>query len=331
LSKDQSRTLTISYIPADSGYTYTKFEFETDVCPSKYYVSGGWPGKRSTIRTIKLLKPNGGEVFLAGSEIEVKWEGISPDEPVTIEYRTDDSSPWVKLTDTAKGLSYKFTAPKIASNKYLARVTAKTNYTEYYEEVQICDQIWMKKNLDVVTYRNGDTIPQVSDATEWENLTTGAWCYYNNDPKNGEIYGKLYNWYAVNDPRGLAPEGWRIPTDEEWKELEMCLGMSQSEADDIGWRGTDEGSKLAGNAGLWHDGVLENNTNFGTSGFSGLPGGYRNNRGSFNYVGCIAYWWSSSEYSTSDVWSRSLYYSNSVVYRDGANKKTGVSVRCVRD
>lgn len=77
-------------------------------------------------------------------------------------------------------------------------------------------EIWAKKNLDVSRYRNGDLIPEVKDDKEWENLTTGAWCYYNNDPKTGAIYGKLYNWYAVNDSRGLAPEGYHIPSDSEW-------------------------------------------------------------------------------------------------------------------
>jgi uncharacterized protein (TIGR02145 family) len=82
----------------------------------------------------------------------------------------------------------------------------------------------MRENLDVVTYRNGDIIPQVTDPSLWSSLTTGAWCYYNNDANNGGIYGKLYNWYAVNDPRGLAPEGWHVPTDEEWETLTNKLG-----------------------------------------------------------------------------------------------------------
>ena len=89
--------------------------------------------------------------------------------------------------------------------------------------ITICNQVWMLKNLDVSTYRNGDPIPQVTDPTTWVGLTTGAWCYYNNDPANGAIYGKLYNWYAVNDPRGLAPTGWHVPSDAEWTELSTCL------------------------------------------------------------------------------------------------------------
>ena len=87
----------------------------------------------------------------------------------------------------------------------------------------------MLKNLDVSKYRNGDDIPQVTDATTWANLTTGAWCYYENNTANGTVYGKLYNWFAVNDPRGLAPSGWHIPSQAEWVTLQNCLGNDPGE------------------------------------------------------------------------------------------------------
>jgi uncharacterized protein (TIGR02145 family) len=93
-----------------------------------------------------------------------------------------------------------------------------------YQTVTICSQIWTQSNLNVTRYRNGDVIPQVTDPTQWANLTTGAWCYYNNDPANGAIYGKLYNWYAVTDPRGLAPLGYHIPSKTETKALILCAG-----------------------------------------------------------------------------------------------------------
>jgi len=203
-----------------------------------------------------------------------------------------------------------------------------------YETVELCNQIWMRKNLDVTTYRNGEPIRHCETAAEWQGAYSkeeGAWCYYNNSDSLGEIYGKLYNWYAVNDPRGLAPEGWHIPTDEEWKTLEMCLGMSQTEADGSGWRGTDQSSQLAGRADLWQDGNLETNANFGTSGFSALPGGGRGSNGAFDDIGCNAYWWSSSEYDATLAWIRILYFLNSKVYRSSRDKDYGFSVRCVKD
>jgi len=200
-----------------------------------------------------------------------------------------------------------------------------------YETVTIGSQVWMQKNLNVDHYRNGDPIPHVTDSATWVNTTSGAWCYYDNDSANGEIYGKLYNWYAVNDPRGLAPAGWHVPTDDEWKELEMCLGMTQSEADQDGGRGTDQGSQLAGRADLWSDGDLENNANFGTSGFFALPGGYRYLNGSFYTIGNYGYWWSASEYNATLAWSRTLSFSSSSIYRYSNYLEYGFSVRCVRD
>jgi uncharacterized protein (TIGR02145 family) len=200
-----------------------------------------------------------------------------------------------------------------------------------YETVTIGSQVWMQKNLNVDHYRNGDPIPHVTDPGEWENLTTGAWCYYDNDSANGEIYGKIYNWYAVNDPRGLAPAGWHVPTDDEWKELEMCLGMTQSEADQYGGRGTDQGSQLAGRADLWSDGDLENNANFGTSGFFALPGGYRIYGGTFIDIGTNGGWWSATEGNAAIAWNRLLFYDWSYIIRSFVSKEAGFSVRCVRD
>ena len=93
-----------------------------------------------------------------------------------------------------------------------------------YQTVTISNQTWMKSNLNVSHYRNGDVIPQITDSSQWANLTTGAWCYYKNDDANGPVYGKMYNWYAVNDPRGLAPVGYHIPNNLEWSNLTTFLG-----------------------------------------------------------------------------------------------------------
>ena len=92
------------------------------------------------------------------------------------------------------------------------------------DTIKIGNQIWMNKNLNVDHYRNGDTIPEITNGVEWPNLTTGAWCYYHNSDSLGNIYGKLYNWYAVNDPRGLAPQGWHVATDSDWIVLVNYLG-----------------------------------------------------------------------------------------------------------
>lgn len=203
-------------------------------------------------------------------------------------------------------------------------------------DIQICNQIWSGCNLDVEYYRNGDPIRYCETYDEWLDAASkheGAWCYYDNDPENGAIYGKLYNWYAVNDPRGLAPEGWHVPTDEEWKELEMCLGMSQFQEDKRGFsRGTVEGSQLAGRSNLWLDGVLENNAYFGSTGFSALPGNYRNYRGVFFSIGYNGFWWTASKYDDTYAWLRFIQYNKIGIGRSNQyGKSLGCSVRLVRD
>ena len=189
-------------------------------------------------------------------------------------------------------------------------------FVSYAQTVTIGTQVWTSKNLNVSTYRNGDVIPQVQDKQAWAKLTTGAWCYYNNDASNGTKYGKLYNWYAVNDPRGLAPNGYHIPTDEEWKKLTDYLGGESG-----------AGTKMKSTSGWNNNG---NGTN--SSGFSGLPGGYRNYDGTFYNIGNYGNWWSSTEFNTNNAWFRNLYYFNGNVLRLNSHfKEDGFSVRCLRD
>lgn len=200
-----------------------------------------------------------------------------------------------------------------------------------YNTVPIGTQVWLKENLKVTHYRNGDSIPEVRDSLEWVNLITGAWCYFNNNPANGAVYGMLYNWYAVNDPRGLAPLDWHIPSDEEWKTMEMYLGMSQSEADQIDWRGTDEGAKLKENDTIhWVSPNIATNS----SGFTALPGGWRIYflyTGSFYNIKSTGEWWSSTEKDAAGAWLRNLCNYHPDIYRISFGKPQGCSVRCVWD
>jgi len=199
-----------------------------------------------------------------------------------------------------------------------------------YKTIKIGNQWWMAENLKVIHYQNGDAIPNVTGYSEWSYLSTGAYCNYNNNESNAALYGRLYNWYAVNDDRKIAPEGWHVPTDDDWKKLEMYLGMSQSVTDSTWYRGTYEGGKLK-EAGYAH----WNSPNSGAtneSGFTALPGGYREYIGSgCSNMGDYAYFWSSSEGNSRSAWSRTLRYSHSDVGRIYGNKRYGLSVRCVRD
>ena len=201
-----------------------------------------------------------------------------------------------------------------------------------YETIAIGEQVWMKENLKVTHYNDGSEIPTGYSNSEWVNLSTGAYAVYDDNESNADTYGYLYNWYAVDDERGVCPEEWHVPTDDEIKQLEMYLGMSQEEADDTGYRGTNEGSKLAGRADLWNDGALENNPEFGTSGFDFLPGGYRSySNGSYYYMGFYGDFWSSTESNSGSAWGRRLGYYYSEVDRSNYYKRIGFSVRCIRD
>ena len=191
----------------------------------------------------------------------------------------------------------------------------------------ICNQVWMTKNLDVSHYRNGDPIPQVTDPALWSSLTTGAWCWYNNDSATyAATYGRLYNWYAVNDSRGLAPLGWHIPSDAEWTTLINCLGGGSI----AGSKMKSTGSYQAG-TGLWFidNSGATNTTN--SSGFSGLPGGSRDNVGVFHYVTVNSLWWSATQYnSTNSGYIALIFYVNSVTQYN-TSKQQGCYVRCVKD
>ncbi len=196
-----------------------------------------------------------------------------------------------------------------------------------FKPVKICYQVWMKKNLDVDHYLNGDSIPQVTDPLQFGNLTTGAWCYYDNDPANGAIYGKLYNWYALNDPRGLAPEGWHLPTNEEWDELASCLGGLTVAGGKLKTIGTQE----AGN-GLW---AAPNSGGTNESGFTALPGGVFNTvSNSWASIGTDGIWWSMTDSQTgnpSHAWYWGLSSTSTALRKEYYHKSNAYSVRCVRN
>ena len=210
-----------------------------------------------------------------------------------------------------------------------------------YETVQIGEQCWFAENLRSENYDNGDAIPAGLSNSQWNSTTSGATvvygegsstCYTYSPDGNAcdeawslSEYGRLYNWFAVDDARGLCPSGWHVPTDGEWMTMEMALGMSESEANSYGWRGTDQGIQMKTTYG-WSG--APNGMN--SSGFSGLPGGRRFVNGDFSSAGSNGNWWSSSP-SGSDAWKRNLSNGGEGVLRSAAAPRYGYSVRCVRD
>jgi len=192
-----------------------------------------------------------------------------------------------------------------------------------YKTVTIGNQTWMAENLKY--------LPSVSPSSEGSSSSPYYYVYgYKGTSvseakatKNYARYGVLYNWPAAVN---ACPAGWHLPSDDEWKTLEMYLGMSQSEADGISWRGTDEGKKMKSTSGWYSNG---NGTN--SSGFNALPGGYRSGDGSFYDLGNFGIWWPATEYNSNDAWYRRLSYSYDGVDRYHNYKGYGFNVRCVRD
>ena len=210
-----------------------------------------------------------------------------------------------------------------------------------YGTVLIEEQCWFAENLRSENYDNGDAIPSNLSDSEWETTNSGAVAVYGEDAgcdnyspdidacdpaQSLEEYGRLYNWYAVDDARGLCPSGWHVPTDGEWMTMEMALGMSEAEANGTGYRGADQGAQMKTHYGWYNGGNGAN-----SSGFLGLPGGGRYYYfGYFGDAGSFGNWWSSSPNGSSE-WYRGLSSGNGSVSRFSGDRRSGFSVRCVQD
>ena len=249
LNSGQSLELTVSYLPADSGYNFCRFDIENDNCSTKYLTSGGWKGKKPKVKTLKIIHPNGGEVFVAGSDTIITWEGVGPDEPVKIEYRMDDNKPWMKIADSANGLSYKWKVPKTPSDKCLARVTAEVKSTVLDDNMVLIpagtfqmgntgaysgngndkpvhavtitrDFLMSKfeitqKQYELVTglkpsYYKGDNLPV--EQVSWYDAI--AYC---NKRSEMEGFEKCYSGSGDNIVCDWNANGYRLPTEAEWE------------------------------------------------------------------------------------------------------------------
>jgi uncharacterized protein (TIGR02145 family) len=187
-----------------------------------------------------------------------------------------------------------------------------------YRTITIGTQVWMAENLTTVRYRNGDSIRLVNDPIEWGTLVTGAYSNYNNNQTNSGEYGRLYNWYAVNDSRNLAPAGWHVATDADWTVLTTYLG------------GTNVAGGKLKESGSAHW-ISLNEASNNETGFTALPGGYRYYTGTYELIDDFGFWWSATEASASNGWYRYILSAGSAVYRHNLTKKMGASVRCVKD
>ena len=250
----------------------------------------------------------------AAVEINSNTQGFLPPR-MTQTQRDAISTPATGLVifnSTSNSLEYK------SSTSWVSLSVSSPGSAVFLPTIVIGNQQWMKENLDVVTYRNGDVIPQVTDAAAWAGLTTGAWCYYSNSADNGTIYGKLYNWYAVNDSRGLAPQGWHIPTDAEWTTLGNLLGGDAVAGGKMKTTGTTR----------WN---TPNTSATNESGFAGLPGGNRNSDGTYVNISGDGSWWSATPSSSTVARFRQANYNSVLLNSGNAIMVQGYSVRCLRD
>jgi uncharacterized protein (TIGR02145 family) len=276
----------------------------------------------STDKGLLIPRMTNAQITSFGSELGVTDKGM-------IVFNTDD----IKL-EYWDGTAWKTMVTKTTTTGGSSDGTSfcSEGVTDYdghkYKTVKIGDQCWMAENLKSTHYADGSAI-------------TEGWAY-NNDEALAHTYGRLYIWAAVmhgaassnSNPsgvQGICPDGWHVPSDAEWQELEMTLGMTTAEANITGWRGSHgEGRKLkeTDNAFLWPTGSAGGNN---ISGFSGLPGGGRYNSVSFDGVGIYGSWWTSTEFNSYAACYRYLEYIESGVLRYDDLKIYGFSVRCVRD
>jgi uncharacterized protein (TIGR02145 family) len=280
-----------------------------------YDLTGGQP--EETLNIEVTVSDNNGQSFLI---IPKSLSGDLKD--VTSGY--NKKIIWDVLNDnkelTGEGFVFKLDAK---SNNPASNFSANSGtFTDerdgvVYKWVKIGTHIWMAENLKATKYNDGSTIPNVTEKSGWKELKTGACSWYKNDIVNKTIYGTLYNWYAVNTGK-LCPEGWRLPTDDQWTALTTYLG----------------GEGVAGGK-LKETGTIHwfspNTGATNTSGFLGLPGGARNETGEFNFIGGFGFWWSSTEDKDFGAWYYNIVCNNGSVNRSINFKEYGYSVRCMRN
>ncbi|MCG8581910.1 MAG: fibrobacter succinogenes major paralogous domain-containing protein [Bacteroidales bacterium] len=236
------------------------------------------------------------------------------------------------LAFTLKVKSQGYSLDKNAENSPGSGTTTKTTdkLTDIdgntYITIKIGDQWWMAENLRTTRYNDGTEIPLVTDNDEWAKQSTPAycWCYNDKDYALSKNYGALYNWYTVNTDK-LCPDGWHVPTDEEWRQLEKYViainpYLGKALAATTGWSNSNTPGHIGNNTST-------NNA----SGFSALPGGSRNHLGSFAHSGYGGVWWNSTQKSKNTAYYHTLYNSYPKIYRNSLNKSYGFSIRCVKD
>ncbi len=325
-----------------------------------------------------IVHPQNGQEFGQGDTINISVEANDPDGSIAEVKFYRDGIGKLPLYSPPYNYNFLITLDEIDIHTIIISATAKDDQgnsssdeisiyingggetgtvTDFdgntYHTIKIGKQWWMAENIKSTHYNDGTEIQLVESSSSWGNLevTDKAMCY---TPNSGSIVSALYTWAAaVNDTigstsspsnvQGVCPDGWHLPSDDEWKQLEIYLGMPEADANDEGKkRGTYEGSKLAGNSEIWQNGELKQNILFDKSDFEAIPGGQRYEEGDYYYLyggilpvntswGYVASFWSATDRHPSYSWIRSLSYESTKIRRFENIKTCGCSVRCIRD
>ena len=278
----------------------------------------GVPGESFSIDEVDICISTNPDPTIEGTHFLIQEDQLGKND--TIKNLTPNTTYYVRgYVKNESGFAY---SPEISFTTWEDTLTDIAG--NIYPVKTIGSKVWMTKNLATSKFNDGTIIPNIQDNLEWSSTSGSAYCSYTN-------YGKLYNYYAVADNRKLCPSGWHVPTDSEWKSLEMYLGMTQNQADATGFRGTDEGGKMKYSIldiDVWK---VPNSGATNSSGFSAQGGGYRYDNGILTNSSMSANFWTSSEFDATSAWSRSLSYNNAQISRLSISKKYGFSVRCVKD
>jgi len=344
-----------AYATNSEGTSYgEQFDFTTDQTPiikPRVSTSGYNYLTETSVQVNGNVTDEGGGVV---SDRGVCWSK-SPDPEIT-DSVTPDGSGAGSYTSVITGLrcNTRYYARAYATNSagtsYGEQLDFKTDIctsvtdieNNRYDAVKIGQQVWMAENLRVTQYPDGTEIDYVADSADWAALgtTNAAYCWYDNVEANSEIFGALYNWTAAmygkggsnanpSGVQGVCPDGWHLPSDDEWKQLEMVLGLNQAETEEAFWRGTNQGIQLKEKGFVHWLNAPEEGTN--SRGFTALGAGDRRYQGWFEGIRMYTYYWTASEYNMLHAWDRHLSYTEGGIHRKDNNKGHGLSVRCVMD
>ena len=284
---------------------------------AKSYVSTGITGLTATLSAGTLVSGNGTLQFIISGT-----PALTGKASISIDFGGKTCAITLNVEETSQSSGINFTSNETALGTFQTNITDIDGNT--YKTVKIGNKVWMAENLKVSKYNDGTIIPSVTDNSQWKNLTTGAWSYYNNDANNNANFGKIYNWFAVspttNGNKNVCPTGWHVPTSTEWSSLDDYLGgtsVAGGKMKEVGTTSWNSPNKGASNTSL----------------FTALPGGYRDVDGSFRQINLYGYWWSTTENNLNTIVALYVFLRNSEerTYSIGNYKVVGYSVRCIKD